>query len=337
MEDRENCTTELFLQEDGTVVLGDTDGPLWTDAIGEWLIKPDTNDFVMTVTKKFGAGHDNSDMGEFEYELERIYQGDMTEVGESVAITGKMLCEDPLTGKEQEVGFFNMIDGTDVRLERTPEARSGTRDETDFQAAMRRSNSSNRVSGHDGAAGMVVPQPVAAQAQAQPAGFGDPYGYGGQPQQQQQQQQPQPAMSAYEEQLRMQQQGYGGQPQQQDPYGGGYGQQQQQQAQDPYGGGYGQQQQQQQQQPSFGAYGEQNFGSQTPGVSQAFGGDGQETYGIYAEDDPGYQEQHQTAPVDPSDPYGYGQMQNGGEDPGPPLPNLNPYGQDGYGQDAWRR
>jgi hypothetical protein len=34
MEDRENCTTELFLKEDGQVLIGETDGPLWTEAVG---------------------------------------------------------------------------------------------------------------------------------------------------------------------------------------------------------------------------------------------------------------------------------------------------------------
>ena len=37
MEDRENCTTELFLKEDGQVLIGETDGPLWTEAIGKFL------------------------------------------------------------------------------------------------------------------------------------------------------------------------------------------------------------------------------------------------------------------------------------------------------------
>jgi hypothetical protein len=366
MEDRENCTTELFLKEDGTVLLGDTDGPLWSDAVGEWMIKPGTNDFVMTITKKFGAGSDNSDVGEFHYELERTFQGDMIEVGESVAVTGVMLCEDPMTGKEQQVGFFNMIDGTDVRAERHPDARPGTRDETEFQAALRRSNSPNRVSGHDGMSGMVPPPPPPPP---QPAGMGDPYGYGAPPPPQQQQQQPQTAMAAYEEQLRMQQQGYGGpsQHQQSDPYSSYYNQNQPPPPpppppQDPsYGGGYdqgydqgytyGQQQQSpppppQQQgpygnRPSLGAYGEQNFGSQTPGVSHNFGGYGQPSYGIYADDDPGYGGR-QPPPVDPADPYGYARMNNGGENPNPQFPpqqptHLNPYGQDGCSQDGWGR
>ena len=50
-------------------------------------------------------------MGEFSYEIKRTFSGEMTKVGEAVAITGKAI-----TDSEQDVGFFNMIDATDERL-----------------------------------------------------------------------------------------------------------------------------------------------------------------------------------------------------------------------------
>ena len=46
----------------------------------------------------------------------KTYTGDMTNVGESVAITGVMATSDTASGIEQEVGYFNMIDATDERL-----------------------------------------------------------------------------------------------------------------------------------------------------------------------------------------------------------------------------
>ena len=49
LEDADNCTTELFLKEDGTVDIGETDGPLFTKAVGRWEIKE--NSFAMTMTK----------------------------------------------------------------------------------------------------------------------------------------------------------------------------------------------------------------------------------------------------------------------------------------------
>lgn len=376
MEDRENCTTELFLKEDGTILLGDTDGPLWSTAVGEWAITPGTNDFVMTIAKKFGAGQDNSDMGEFEYELERTFQGEMIEVGECVAVTGVMVCEDPISGKEQEVGFFNMIDGTDVREDKRPDAApSGTREETELQAMVRKQQSQKAVTGHDG-----IPSAF-RQPQQSPlpnGGFGDPYGYSAPPPPQ-----AQPAMSSYEEQLRQQQQGFNsgggggyGQPSspmgqppqpQADPYssyynqnqapappqnapygqqqpGMGYGQPQQQQ--DPYGYGGGSAGPK----PSLNPFGGSNFEQGSPHPSEAFGSYGQRTYGIYADDDPGLggppPPQQQQPPT--NDPYGY---QNGGgeyggggeyqaEDPNPSFPPqqpLDPYGQDGYSQDGWPR
>lgn len=80
----------------------------------------------MTIKRKFKSGNDGSDMGEFEYELERTYIGDMTAVGESVAVTGVMHCSDVLSGEDQEVGFFNMIDATDVREDKRSDAMPGT-------------------------------------------------------------------------------------------------------------------------------------------------------------------------------------------------------------------
>jgi hypothetical protein len=112
MEDKDNATTELFLKIDGTVEFGDTDGPRWISARGEWSVTPGTDDFTMKITRQFKAGVDNTDMGEFDYELERIYVGDMTMVGACVGITGVMRIPEL---SEREVGFFNMIDATNVR------------------------------------------------------------------------------------------------------------------------------------------------------------------------------------------------------------------------------
>ena len=144
MEDAENCTTELFLKKDGTVEIGKTDGPVWIMAQGSWHIIQGTDKFVMTIVKTFQTGSTTRDMGEFEFDVIRTYQGDMIYVGESVAITGimkhnKMATnnkfnnnnnnnniredEDEEEDNEETVGFFNMIDGTDIRLDRRDDAR----------------------------------------------------------------------------------------------------------------------------------------------------------------------------------------------------------------------
>jgi hypothetical protein len=102
MEDKDTATTELFLKEDGSIEIGDTDGPKWDSARGTWKVKPGTDEFSMTISKTFGAGAKGKDVGEFAYTVARTYVGDMTHVGESVAITGVM--KDGLVGEQKDVG-----------------------------------------------------------------------------------------------------------------------------------------------------------------------------------------------------------------------------------------
>mmetsp|Transcript_18569 Transcript_18569/g.42908 ORF Transcript_18569/g.42908 Transcript_18569/m.42908 type:complete len:408 (-) Transcript_18569:375-1598(-) len=305
LEDADNCTTELFLKEDGTVDIGETDGPLFTKAVGNWEIKE--NAFAMTITKTFTSGNENNDMGEFSFDVERVFEGDMMVVGGTeVAINGKIFAEDIITEKhEKEVGFFNMIDGTEQRLERRPDARPKA------TGVMPSPINSNDVKDHDGIPKDWLQPQEEVQPQIDPAlsSFGGSNGYG-----QQQQQQPQ-GISAY---------GSGSFGQESQGYGGGYGQQQQQQeAASSWGSGSGygqQQQQQQQQQPQSGGiseYGGGSFGQE----SQSYGG-GSSGYGYG-------QPQQQQASTDPGPPsfanFGQPQQQEESNDPGPP--SFADYGQ----------
>jgi len=111
-EDKESCTTELFLLEDGRIEFGATDGPVWSEASGHWEVIPGTDDFRMDIRRKYNTGQKGSDMGEFSFEVSRSFVGTMIEIGESVAIDGVMKAED-LGGDDTEIGYFNMID---VRL-----------------------------------------------------------------------------------------------------------------------------------------------------------------------------------------------------------------------------
>jgi hypothetical protein len=45
----------------------------------------------------------------------KSYRGDMTMVGECVAVTGVMRTTDTVDNTDREVGYFNMIDATDER------------------------------------------------------------------------------------------------------------------------------------------------------------------------------------------------------------------------------
>lgn len=281
LEDADNCTTELFLKEDGTVDIGETDGPLFSKAVGKWEIKE--NDFAMTITKTFKTGNERNDMGEFEFDVERVFEGEMTVVGGTeVAINGKIFAEDIITEKyEKEVGFFNMIDGTEQRLDRRSDARPKA-------IGVKPSPiNSNDVKGHDGIPKEWLGQPQEQQAQPQVAGYGLP-------------QQPQSGISAV---------GGGSVGQDAQGYGGGAAGYQQQQSGSNWGtgNGYEQPQQQQPQNPGISEYGAGNFGQDT----QAYGGTGSE-YGQQQQQqyhDPGppsfadYGQQPQQEEVDESGYY----------------------------------
>jgi len=314
LEDAENGTTELFLKEDGMVDIGETDGPLFSKAVGSWEIQE--NSFAMTITKTFSSGNERNDMGEFTFDVERVFEGEMTIVGGTeVAINGKIFAEDIITEKhELEVGYFNMIDATEQRLERRPDARPKA---TGVKPSP---INSNDVKGHDGIPKEWLQPHLDEERQPQidPAlsAFGGNSGYE-QPQQQQQQQQQQQGLSAF---------GSGSFGQDSQGYGGQQQQQHQQETASNWGSGSGyeqqQQQQQQQQQPQTGGiseYGGGSFGQE----SEAYGGGGS-GYG-YGQP----QQQQQQAPNDPGPPsfadYGQQQQQQPSNDPGPP--SFADYGQ----------
>jgi hypothetical protein len=72
MEDKDTCTTELFLKPDGVIEFGDTDGPQPIASEGHWLVPDGTNDYSMTIKRSFEAGKGNSDIGEFNYDRKYI-------------------------------------------------------------------------------------------------------------------------------------------------------------------------------------------------------------------------------------------------------------------------
>ena len=119
LEDKETCTTELFLKPDRTIEFGETDGPLWTAASGIWQVVPDTNDFTMRLTRSYTTGSSSRQMGEFTYTVERRFSGEITLVGESIAISGAVyvkISDDDDEINEITAGYFNMIDATAERL-----------------------------------------------------------------------------------------------------------------------------------------------------------------------------------------------------------------------------
>ncbi|KAL7530124.1 hypothetical protein ACHAWF_003251 [Thalassiosira exigua] len=127
LEDAEAASTDVLLNPDRTVTLGGTDGPLYISSSGSWsescqYMQDDQSEgenfkrlFEMKLTRKFATGSegtDQSDIGEFEYDVERTYRGECFLVGGSVfAMNGEISDVDEIFG-ERRVGFFNMIDTT---------------------------------------------------------------------------------------------------------------------------------------------------------------------------------------------------------------------------------
>ena len=132
LEDCESATTELYLHSDNTVSVGETDGPMYLQASGTWTTTtPMSNgytpynsngsnsgstvqNFAMTITRRYEAGREKSestDVGTFEFDVERTFLGEIIRIGANVGVSGKIHMYDDLLGDEV-VGYFNMIDTT---------------------------------------------------------------------------------------------------------------------------------------------------------------------------------------------------------------------------------
>lgn len=126
LEDKEDCQTELWLNDDGTVTLGMTNGPRVKDYSGSWSLLETASEaerpFRMRLTRSYEAGSSSSGenmMGDFTYDIKREYWGSIEMVGSSIAVAGKTHANLDNSGNayideqslfENEVGFFSMID-----------------------------------------------------------------------------------------------------------------------------------------------------------------------------------------------------------------------------------
>uniref|UniRef100_A0A6U0KI98 Lipocalin-like domain-containing protein n=1 Tax=Minutocellus polymorphus TaxID=265543 RepID=A0A6U0KI98_9STRA len=116
LEDRDDCSTEVLLKDDGTVTTGATDGPPPSESSGTWEFAGDT--FKMELKRVYQGGEPplkSTDVGEFKYEVKRSYEGELTHVGAEMAVTGGKirLLHDELG--DDAVGFFNLLDTTSAR------------------------------------------------------------------------------------------------------------------------------------------------------------------------------------------------------------------------------
>lgn len=116
LEDKDTAITEIFLHEDGRVDFFETDGPIPLSAEGKWELNGE--ELNLFITRKFEAGKEESkdtDMGEFDYTVDRSYVGRMSKVGGLLAFEGDMHDVGD-NNQDRKVGFFEMIDTTADRL-----------------------------------------------------------------------------------------------------------------------------------------------------------------------------------------------------------------------------
>lgn len=110
--------TEVFFNPDFSIKVGVTDGPLFTEANGEWELDEATGSFKMMIVRKFETGRQTknpTNMGEFAFSVERVFTGTVTSVGGLLAFEGVVHALDDQFG-DLQVGFFEMIDTTEARM-----------------------------------------------------------------------------------------------------------------------------------------------------------------------------------------------------------------------------
>jgi len=113
MEGQHSCLTELILHDSGDVTIEKTEGPTPSDSHGSWYADGDTQRFAMSVVKTFGGGREGTDLGTFEYSVKREFVGEISKVGDNLAVSGSVrVVIDEDSGMDAEVGYFSLIDTT---------------------------------------------------------------------------------------------------------------------------------------------------------------------------------------------------------------------------------
>lgn len=117
MEDADRTVTSLLLKRDGTIEFGETDGPKVSSARGYWEQEVSNGSVALAVERTYTAGNmkrADTDVGEFQYSVERIMTGQVCQVGAKLAVQGSIVMVDEILGDE-EIGYFSMIDTTTER------------------------------------------------------------------------------------------------------------------------------------------------------------------------------------------------------------------------------
>jgi hypothetical protein len=113
--------TELWLNEDGTLRMGKTNGPQVSKFWGIWTLLEGVSEkpFWMEILRAYKAGESHTgknQVGEFSYEVKREFRGDISMVGESIGIAGSIHGKDEAAKVDCEVGYFSLIDASSEEL-----------------------------------------------------------------------------------------------------------------------------------------------------------------------------------------------------------------------------
>jgi hypothetical protein len=108
MEDKDACTTELFLLNDGSIQVSETNGPPPAKSSGQWRLESNNDGggvFEMTIVRTYGTGNQNTDLGEFTFNVERNFIGNVSIVGGLVSVTGAI----SMKVREEEIYHIQSI------------------------------------------------------------------------------------------------------------------------------------------------------------------------------------------------------------------------------------
>ena len=121
-EDRDSSYTDLWLNQDGTVTMGVTDGPKPVSYQGDWhVLETATTEADRPFRLRLDRTYENpnphtgeTDTGPFDYHVKREFWGNVGPVrhADSVEVEGVIHRLDELNNLDCEVGYFALVDST---------------------------------------------------------------------------------------------------------------------------------------------------------------------------------------------------------------------------------
>ena len=107
MEDSEACSSAIYLNADGSVAMGVTDGPQPSSVQGTWNYDDDKKELRMDIKRSFE--------GDYPFEVRRFLVGHLDErKGSELVVFSGNLFRDPTDfSREEAVGYFSMIIAND--------------------------------------------------------------------------------------------------------------------------------------------------------------------------------------------------------------------------------